>query len=62
MAKKVKNEVKEILKGVTVSVVAMKKGHETKEKDMVYEETLKARIEFMRNGWRVDIYQIGFNK
>jgi len=50
----------QILAGVTITIVARKKGQPEKQKDMVYEEALKAKKLFEAKGWAVQLYQQGF--
>ncbi|AFM54836.1 hypothetical protein B620_gp58 [Croceibacter phage P2559S] len=58
--KAVKQTTREILAGVTITIVARKKGQPEKQKDMVYEEALKAKKIFEAKGWAVSLYQQGF--
>lgn len=60
MARQKKYSTYEILQGVTVTLVARKKGQEDKQKDLIYSEALKAMKIFKIKGWAVQLYQQGF--
>lgn len=60
-ARKVKKQtVKEILAGVTITIVARKEGEAEKAKDMIYGEALEAAKLFKARGWTVSLYKLGF--
>jgi len=48
------------LAGKTITVLARKEGEQEKQKDLVYEEALKAKKQFERLGWHVQLFQVGF--
>lgn len=62
MAKRRKSKADEPhpLAGKVITVLARKEGEEEKQKDLVYEEALKAKKQFERIGWSVQLFQVGY--
>ena len=50
------------LTGIKITIVAKKEDEPNKEKNMLYKDALIAMKQFKKLGWRVDLYEIGFNK